>query len=355
VTMTDPERNVLRNALREYARANTEAKMAHAVLSLGSGLDEAMRACLVSRGMGEVDSQTINYPEFVYVVRDHTDLFEGDVGLPDLLVSLNSTCRRIAHPELGRPWPSEIARDAAQHVNLARRFWPRLFGEAFPESLLGPSAKPGPSPESARPLAPEPSLGQPPTNPPLWPKARRLLSRLWSDERTPRFQKGLFLKRVFGIAASLTLAKLCKDAAIFTARWPEPVKSAGVVLFILAMGLFAWGLVLLWKLLRQIRLKGLLIALGVAYGVLLSVTVLTSENPLPRYGEAWEMTREHVTSTSQTIMDTGNSVVGALEEFRGAYVGHRLPRRLPGMDSEDPLFLTPIPANRPARTGSRHD
>ena len=145
------------SALQDYARADTEAKQAHAVLSLQGGMDKALRAYLKSLGFAEVDSRSVNYPDLVDLVRDHTGLFAGDRTLPGLLVSLNNTRNRIAHPDLDDvPSPDDISRDAKQYVNLVRRFWPEIFGEAFPEALLAAPEEPAPAPEPVHHSPPEP-------------------------------------------------------------------------------------------------------------------------------------------------------------------------------------------------------
>ncbi|NIV37277.1 MAG: hypothetical protein GWN58_49995, partial [Anaerolineae bacterium] len=258
------------SALQKYARADTEAKQELAVLFLHGGLDKALRAYLASSGFLEVDSRSVNYPELVNLVRDYTDLFAGDAGLPSLLVSLNNTRNRIAHPELdNRPSPKKISRDARQYVNLARRFWPEIFGEAFPEALLDAPVEPEPTPEPIPPPPVSPPEPQQPQSP-WWPRVQRFLRPLWSDDSSPRLQKRVLLRRIIGVILFLALAWLCKEAAIFTARWPEPIKYGGIVLFVLAMASFAWGLVLIWKVFRQVRLKGVVLFFAVTYILLLS-------------------------------------------------------------------------------------
>lgn len=339
------------SAVREYADADTDEKRALAVLSLQNGLDGALRAYLQSFGLTYIDSRSVSYPDLVDLVRDQTALFAGDAELPRLLVSLNNTRNRIAHPEPGNmPTPDEISRDARQYVKLARRFWPWLFGEAFPQELLAAPAEPEPLPERVPPPRPEPlpaaRLGPKPAR---WPRARRFLRKVWSDESARHLRKGLLLKRLIGILIFLLLAKLLKDAAIFTARWPEPVKYGGLVLFLLAVALFAWGLFLIWKVLRQIRLKGVLIFLVVSYILLLSAAVLTSTSALPWFQVAWQASRDSIGLAGRTAVDSAGAILSAPQEFRVAYLGYRRPVRVPGTDTDDPTYLTPIPANRPAR------
>jgi hypothetical protein len=338
------------SAVREYARADTDEKQALAVLSLQNGLDGALRAYLESFGLAYIDYRSVSYPDLVDLVRDRTALFAGDAELPRLLVSLNNTRNRIAHPEpSSRPTTDDISRDARQYIKLARRFWPSLFGEAFPTDLLAAPAEPEPRPEPVPPPRPEPlpaaRLGPKPAR---WHGVRRVLRKLWSDESTPHLRKGLLLRRVIGIVIFLLLAKLLKDAAIFTARWPEPVKYGGLVLFLLAIALFAWGLILTWKALRQIRLEGVLLFLVVAYILLLGAAVLTSTSALPWFQVAWQASRDSIGLAGRTAVDSAGAILSAPQEFRVAYLGYRRPVRVPGIDTDAPSYLTPIPANRPA-------
>ena len=295
------------SALQDYARADTEDKQARAVLSLQGGMDKALRAYLARLGCTDVDSRSVNYPALVDLVRDRTPLFAGDQSLPGKLVSLNNTRIRIAHPELNDvPSPDEISHDARQYVNLIRRFWPTIFGEAFPEALLAAPEEPAPAPEPVHHSPPEPPPEPPRPASPRRPRVRPFLRKIWSDESTPRLQRKLLFKRVIGIIIFLVLARLCKEAAIFTARWPEPIKYGGIVLFILAMASFAWGLILIWKVLRQIRLKGVLIFFVVTYVLLLSAVVLTSASSLPWYQEAWQITQDWAGLAGRTVVDTAD-------------------------------------------------
>lgn len=344
----DRARELLLNALRQYSTADGEAEVELAMLALHTGLEEAMRAYLESQGYGDVGHREVSFPDLVDLVRDHTGLFGGDPKLPPLLVSLNTTRAKIAHPGRDKPTPKEVFRDAKQFVSLIRRFWPELFGETYPASLVAPPSKPEPKRE--RPLIPKP------LPPSAAPRAERLsssklshlLKRLWKDD-TERFQKRLFLKRVVTGAILFTLAKWSKNGAIYTAPWPEPIKYVGLGLFFLAAGLFLWGILTIWKVLRQLRLRGLLIILGIGYVLVIGASVLTSDSPLPFHQEAWLTTRRWVISSARRARDIGQALLEAPEEFRFAYTGHRHPVMLAGMDPEDTSYLTPIPANQPAK------
>jgi len=159
----------------------------------------------------------------------------------------------------------------------------------------------------------------------------------------------LLFKRLIGVVFTLALAHICVEGALSTARWPEPIKYIAVATMPIAAGLFVWGMVIVWRILLQLRLKRLLIALGIVYVVVIAVSVLTSESSLPFHEQVWVTTKQMVVSVGRKTRDVVLALAGIPEEFRFAYTGHRRPILLPGMDAEDTSYLTPIPANRPAR------
>ena len=109
MTEVSQAHELLINALRQYFQADTEAEVELAVLALHNGLEEALRAYLASQGYDEVDYRQLSFPDLVDMIRDHTDLFGGDPKLPPLLVSLNTTRAKIAHPEVGeKPTSKQI-------------------------------------------------------------------------------------------------------------------------------------------------------------------------------------------------------------------------------------------------------
>jgi hypothetical protein len=280
------------------------------------------------------------------LIAEHTDLFAGDPGLPRLLTALNNTRNKIAHPRGDEPSPGQIANDAEQLARLTRRFWPGLFGELCPYSTVSPH--PGSVPRAEQPPR-SPSVGPETQHPSPSSKLSRLLRSLWRDESEPRFRVKLFLKRLIGAVILFTTAGWCKSAAINTARWPEPIKYGGVVLFLVAVGLFLWGILVIWRILRQLRLRGLIILLGVSSLLLIGISVLTSESSLPIHQEALSTTGQLLTAASRRARDVFQALAEAPGEFRFAYTGRRRPLQMPDMGPEDTSYLTPIPANYPAQ------
>lgn len=335
-------RRSLSDALQRYSAANSEAEIRQALLALHTGLGDAFRAYLTSVGYGEADHREIGFPDLVDLMAEHTDLFEGDPGLPRLLTALNSTRNKIAHPRGDEPSPGQIANDTEQLAGLARRFWPGLFGEICPYSTVAPH--PGSVPRVEQPPR-SPSVGPEAQQPSSPSKLSRLLRSLWRDESEPRFRVKLFLKRLIGAVILFTTAGWCKNAAISTARWPEPIKYSGVVLFLVAVGLFLWGVLVIWRMLRQLRLRGLIILLGVSSLLLISISVLTSESSLPIHKEALSATKQLLVAASRRARGVFQTLAEAPGEFRFAYTGRRRPLQMSDMDPEDTSYLTPIPAN----------
>jgi hypothetical protein len=124
------------------------------------------------------------------------------------------------------------------------------------------------------------------------------------------------------------------------------------VLFLVAVALFYFGIRAVWRVLCQLRLKGLLILVGTAFLLLNVVSILTASVPLPVHKQVWLTMQRLFSSSTRWIGDAGRSLIQIPEEFRFAYTGHRRPLTLGDIDPEDILHLTPIPApipaNRPA-------
>jgi hypothetical protein len=172
---------------------------------------------------------------------------------------------------------------------------------------------------------------------------------VWVDEDQSKLGWKLLLKRSIGIVLFLVLAHFCKEGALNTARWPEPIKYIGIVLIFIAAVLFVWGIIILWRVLRQLRLRRLLIALGLVFVIVIVVSALTSDSPLPLHEQIWVTTKQLVASVGRRTRDIAVALIEIPREFRFAYTGRRRPILLPGMDPDDPSYLTPIPANRPAQ------
>ena len=361
-------RKNLENAYKKYSDSSSEADIEVALLGLHTGLENALRSYLKASGVHDVDYYQVSFPDLVNMVRDKTGLFAGDPGVVRLLVSLNTTRNGIAHPDEGKPSPQQIENDARQFAKLIRRFWPSFFGDSFPADLEQSRPKPiyqYPSPEiqsPPKPLPPEvPHPQESPrihptsqprkvepirTRPHLLPDRSKLwFGKLWADEREPRLHKLKLVKRLVALYLLFTLSTWLKSASFFTARWPEPVKYAGVVLFILAGAAFLWGCIVAGKILAQLRVKRLLLFISFLYVFYIAVVLLTPDNNVPIAQQLLITNRRLIDSAKIKTIDTVLAVLGAPSQFRSLYSGHGNPADFALRGNIDEARLTPIPAN----------
>jgi hypothetical protein len=359
--MTAAEKNrigsLLLGALRQHSAAESEAESEQALLSLHEALRQALCDYLENQGHDQVYCRNASFPELIDLVRGQTDLFGSDDRIPNGLRRINSTRNRVAHPGEGKPTHQQVASDTRQLDGFIHELWYGLFDEYCPD--VSDASKQVPRPPSPRQVSPPRTYGVPASPPTVEPEPYcrvaperrspselgRFFLRLWKDDSGVPFRKMLFIWRLVCIFVLLTLSRWLNGGAVITARWPEPVKYIGVLLFLMAVACFIFWGVIIWKVLVQIRLRGLLILLGIGYLLLLTTSILTSESSLPIHQEAWMATRELVFSGADGLYSTFRAVVMAPGEFRFAYTGHRRPVAMPGIDSEDTAYLTPVPAN----------
>ncbi|MFL7811568.1 MAG: hypothetical protein AB8I80_23225, partial [Anaerolineae bacterium] len=366
-------RLLLVDALNEYRRARSDAEFRQALLSMHTAVQDAFVAYLAQEADMVVDERAVHFPDLVDLVRDHTDLFGGDTHLPGVLVSLNSLRARVAHPK-NKPTSEEVKRDTAKFDQLIRRFWPKWFGEPCAEPRRGTSA-PGaqraaqpkrlervqpfsPSQWSSRDAPqrqkPAPSRRpEPPrvTPPPPSPEPKRpvrasaFLRKLWTDPQHPKLQWGLVFRRLFGIGLLLLLAYGCKEGALYTARWPQPVKVVGLGLMLFAAVFLVWGIVLIAKLLWQLRLKRLLILGCIGWALVLAASFLTLESERPLHEQLWLAARTSVGWIGRAAIAAPTSIAQDVSEFRTHFNGRLSGREWARLADAEPDYLTPIPAD----------
>jgi hypothetical protein len=121
------------------------------------------------------------------------------------------------------------------------------------------------------------------------------------------------------------------------------------MILLLSAASLSWMLVIVWRVLKQLRLRFSLILIGVAYVLWLSATLLTTTSDLPPSQIAWEQTKHLTVSGIRSVRDFGLAVLSAPREFRLAYTGHRAPVVFAYLDKDDTRYLTPIPANSTAQ------
>jgi hypothetical protein len=339
---------LLRAALQAYNSAGDASAMRDVVLEMHAATQEAFSAYLGGQRNTPRNLGALRFSALVAQVRDQTDLFKGDERAARTLVALDGT--RIQIQNRGQsPSAQQIARDATRFAELIRRLWPGLFGERCPVSL--DPARPEPPPGRAAPEAPPPGAQSPVVEPPPSTSARvlRFLRALWADETGMPLQGRTLIGRLLAMAALLYAAQACKRAALSTARWPSPIRHVSLFLLLLAAGTLLWALILAWRVLWQVKLNRLLIVIGIAYALVVIISLLTSQRSLPIGQEWWLITRQSLSYVGRRVGGLAWNVVDTPRALRFAYTGSRRPRRLTGIERGDPSFLTPVPANVPVR------
>jgi hypothetical protein len=171
------------------------------------------------------------------------------------------------------------------------------------------------------------------------------LARVWKDDSLPRFQWGRFVRRAIGTLFLFLLARWCRRAALSTAQWIEPIKYVSLALLLAAVVALVWALILIGKLIWQLRLRGLLFVLVPALVLLTAFSALTADTPLPLHKQMGQSAQQILAVFGQGLLSAGQVVFETPGEFRLAYTGHRTPQQVGGRDKE--VLLTPISANRP--------
>lgn len=362
----------LGQAIAEYNAARSIPAVETAILAMHTGLETAFRAYLEQEDRLSSDTQEalqkpggVSFPDLVDLAGDHTNVLGADRRIRALLVSLNTTRVRIAHP-LNRPPQEQIVNDAQRLAELIIALWPGLFADKqaprvtpvtmrmVREGLAQPSPQPTPSP-------PQPSTAAEikEKRRPAQPRSA-LLQSLWRGETKPH----RWFRRLLGGLVVAGLAILAWRSAVILARWPSAVKTASVVLVIVALGLATWGGWLLWRVFRLLGVRRLLIVLSVLYLSVVSVAVVTGadERPLAQTillqmqgvaGQAWG-----------TLAGFTRSLVEAPATFRFAYTGGRPLVDVPGVQVDptliegeiiEPLVYTTLDELTPtARPAPRH-
>jgi len=343
VSRLERAQGLLVKALKLYRSSSSISEYKEAILAMHSGLDKAFRAYL--SGLSNLPAETqdslsergdISFPHLVDLMRDYTAVLGNSVRL---LVSLNSTRNKIAHPDDETPLTSEeIVNDAQRLAELIHDLWPRLFGKRCPVSPLSPAA----ARVAAQPAAkPAPVQTTHPKH--SYPKLARVLRRWWEGDK-PAVKWRLVLLTLF----CFPLADWAFGTAVGLARWEKPIKNLAVALAILSMALLIVGLWTLGRVLRQLGLRRLLITLMIVYLLLIVASVLISNSPRPIHLESISAARRIAQQAGKTLAGAVRSLASAPAEFRFAYTGRRPPLILPGRESASQA--TPLHTNIPSET-----
>ncbi|MBN1318370.1 MAG: hypothetical protein JXA42_23020 [Anaerolineales bacterium] len=360
--MDELEREMI-SALEQYSAVSRLTDLKMALLHMHTALEQGFRKYLLNHGYSKDDPFNLTFPRLVDAVRDETTLFSGDSKVVPLLMSLNTTRNSIAHPK-GKPLSErQVEIDAGRFNELIRRFWLQFFGSRCPvperSSFVRTGIKSGsrfesgtisdrsPEPKHTKPISP-PGQDQPQSVRPSERGASsglRALSNIWQNEKEPRLRKWVLLRRVVGIGVFLSIGWILKSGAIFSASWPPPVKHISILLFLMAMASLLWGLVLIAKVVLQLRLKWLLIFSSVGLLFILFVRLLTFPSDLPANQAFGIVIDQFASGAIKNVSGIINDTQYAIDEFRFAYQGENKPEKPVSSEQNSSDYLTPIPAN----------
>ncbi|MBN1643004.1 MAG: hypothetical protein JXA09_17335 [Anaerolineae bacterium] len=380
---------LLSSALLAYNGAEDAEEMREALLALHAAVAEALSAYLSSQRNAPRNIGALRFAALVDAARTHTDLFRGDERAARVLLALDETRTRVQNPGQDPP-PQEIARHATQAAQVTRRMWPRLFDEPCPIAL--DPAKATPLPERVRQEAPSsagvgygtpaptgrlaygastagwagqaaasPRAQTPPVArrdarpgpeapaPSTGARVGRVLKALWADPSGLPLRGRVLFGRLLALVGLLYAAQGCRRAALSTARWPSPIRYASLVLVFLAACLLVWALIVAWRALWQLKLSRLAVIVGVAYLLVVLVSLLTSGRSMSVGSAWWLVTRQSASYVGRQVGGFVRTVVDTPAALRFAYTESRRPQRLEGLDVGDLAVLTPVPANIPYR------
>jgi hypothetical protein len=330
----------LGQAIAGYSTARSIPAVESAILAMHTGLETAFRAYLKKNNYLPIDIREalekpgkVSFPNLVDLMGDYTDVLDHDPSLRALLVSLNTTRARIAHP-LDKPSQEQIINDARRFAEVILAIWPRLcVGRREPRmtpvtmgmvgggiAQPGPRVTPSPAPPSIDDEITEGQQSAQPQPP--------LLRSLWQGETRP----SRWLGKLLGGLIIAGLARLAWKPALVLARWPPPAKTAGIVLAITTLGLAAWSGWRLWRVFRLLGLRRVLILLSVVYLSMVSVRVLTAEEEQPLAEKILLQMQSVAGEAWGTLAGFPRSLVEAPATFRFAYTGQRPLVAVPGVE-----------------------
>jgi hypothetical protein len=270
----------------------------------------------------------------VNLMGDYTSILGQDRSTRALLISLKKTRNEVAHPR-EKISPHVIINDTHRFAELAVALWPRLFGgerapAMRPVTMAMVSERAAQPRRAAPPLRTRSRASKEPQAK-LEPLQRIIgaLKGIWLGESPPR----RWLWRLGGALAVGLFAGLTWRSAVALAPWPAPMKTVSLLLVVVAALLFAWSVRLLWRVVRFLGLRRLLIGLGVLYMTAVGLSALVAERaePLP------QATLSAVTAVAgrawRSVTGFTTSLIEAPATFRTAYTGRRTLTNVPGMEA----------------------
>lgn len=169
------------------------------------------------------------------------------------------------------------------------------------------------------------------------------LNKLWYGEDQAR--SGVSM--IIWVVLRLFLSSWLWGTAVRLARFPSPMKTAGLVLALLSIFLFAWALWGIWQTIRSWGLKRLGIAFILVFSVMVLINFLTVPDERPFGQRLLSFTSATAGQVINNAADWAGTIAKAPNDFLFAYSGQTRPPELP------PGFPTPDPQATPVQAFAR--
>jgi hypothetical protein len=173
------------------------------------------------------------------------------------------------------------------------------------------------------------------------------MKKIWLGNK--RLQSGI--RHFIWLVISIFLSDWLWRLAVRLVSLPEPYKKIGVVVALISLGVFIWGILRIWFLIRDAGIKGLLIIVGSIFLIIFVIDLLTFPEPIPFQSRIVPSMSKIGKQSWLQWKKLASAIVKAPEEFRFAYVGSTAKSYLPGFPTPDPAINIVVTA-KSARNSS---
>ena len=164
------------------------------------------------------------------------------------------------------------------------------------------------------------------------PDIKRLWSSVWKGRAS--LWGGVF--RLAWALLLLSIAGWLWNTAVRIAALPGTFKTISLGIVVLSLAVFAWGVSRVWKALRRLGLRGVLITAAVAFSFLVFYNLLTSASGPISLRQAGSVITQSIQQVGSHVKSTFQSFTHAPEAFRFAYTGERRTDYLTGFPTPNP-------------------
>lgn len=156
--------------------------------------------------------------------------------------------------------------------------------------------------------------------------------------------RGIF--QIVWVALRFWLAQQLWGTAVRLAHFPAPTKNLGLLVTIISLLLFIWGVRGLWQVLNTLGVRRLLLTVAAIYLLFLFINILTIPDQRPLTSRLVGQAGQTAAAMARSPVSAIQSLLAAPDDFLFAYSGERRMPELP------PGFPTPDPQATPVRMDS---